>query len=222
MEAFACMYKKIKKGSKCTMGTYVTLKSKTKLGCDICDKCCVNRGDIKITPVNILEISRFMQLSLHEFVEIYTEKIKEQPLELVIKARGERNRCIMNDGVTSRCTIHPVRPMQCATFPLVPVDLKKDLFYKQDTCVCTNQPETKVIDWLDGKKGIYIKYKKIYMEWVNFIEGIQRVWDRIPAKYQEEIFNLVYYNYKSDDEDIEKCVLKNINKAKRRVYKLKP
>jgi len=204
------------------MGTYVTLKTRTKLGCDICDKCCVNRGDIKITPVNILEISRFMQLSLHEFVEIYTEKIDGQPLELAIKAKGDRKRCIMNDGVTSRCTIHPVRPMQCATFPLIPVDLKKDLFYKQDTCVCTNQPETKVIDWLDGKNGIYVKYKKIYMEWINFVEGIQRVWDRIPDRYQEEIFNLVYYNYKSDDEDIEKCVLKNIKKAKKIVYKLKP
>ena len=204
------------------MDTYVTLKSKTKLGCDICDKCCVNRGDIKITPVNIIEISRYMQLSLHEFVEIYTEKINDQPMELVIKARGEHNRCIMNDGITSRCTIHPVRPMQCATFPLVPVDLEKDIFYKQDTCDCPSQTETKVIDWLDGKKGIYVKYKKIYMEWVNFIEGIQKVWDRIPANKQEDIFNLVYYNYKSEDEDIEKCVMKNIKRAKKIVCKLKP
>ncbi|MBR2704448.1 MAG: YkgJ family cysteine cluster protein [Clostridia bacterium] len=204
------------------MGSYVSLKSKTKLGCDICDKCCINRGDIKITPVNIIEISRYMQLSLHEFVEIYTEKLEGQPLELVIRARGSHRRCIMNDGITSRCTIHPVRPMQCATFPLVPVDLQKDLFFKQDSCDCPGQVDTKVIDWLDGKKGIYLKYKKIYMEWINFVEGVQKVWYRIPAKYQEDIFNLVYYNYKSEDVDLEKCVSKNIKRAKKIICKLKP
>lgn len=28
----------------------VTINSKVKLGCNICDKCCINRGDIKLTP----------------------------------------------------------------------------------------------------------------------------------------------------------------------------
>lgn len=204
------------------MGTYVSLKSKTKLGCDICDKCCVNRGDIKITPANILEISRYMHISLHEFIELYTKKLDDQPLELVIKAQGNRMRCIMNDSITSRCTIHPVRPMQCVTFPLIPVDLKKDIFYKQDSCDCLGQKDTKVIDWLDGKNGIYVRYKKLYMEWINFIEGIQKVWDRIPASRQEEIYNIIYYNYKSDDDDIEKSVLKNIKRAKKIVCKLRP
>ena len=204
------------------MGTYVSLKSKAKLGCDICDRCCVNRGDIKLTPVNILEISRYMQLSLHEFIEIYTEKLEDQPMELVIKARGNHKRCIMNDSITSRCTIHKVRPMQCLTFPLVPVDLEKDLFYVQDSCDCLGQKDTKVLDWLEGKKGPYVKYKKIYMEWINFIEGIQKVWDRIPANKQEEIFNTVYYNYRADDDDLEKCVKNNIKKAKKIVCKLKP
>ena len=204
------------------MGEYVTIKSKTKLGCDICDKCCVNRGDIKITPVNVIEISRYMQLSIHEFMEIYTERLEDQPLEIVIRARGEHKRCIMNDRLTARCTIHPVKPMQCVTFPLVPVDLEQDIFYKQDTCVCPTQEEIKVIDWLNGKNGIYLKYKKIYREWVNFIEDIQKVWDRIPMSKQEEIFNTLYYNYKCEDEDIEKCVKNNIKKAKKIVCKVRP
>lgn len=204
------------------MGTYVTLKSKTKLGCDICDRCCINRGDIKITPINILEISRYMQLSLHEFIEIYTEKLEDQPLELVIKACGDNKRCIMNDSITSRCTIHKVKPMQCVTFPLIPVDLEKDLFYKQDTCECANQKEMNVIEWLNGEDGIYLKYKKIYVEWINFIEGMQRIWDRLTTDQQEEIFNIVYYNYKSRDEDIEKCVKNNIKKVKKMICKLKP
>lgn len=197
------------------MGNIVSIKSKTKLGCDICDKCCINRGDIKITPVNVIEISRFMGISLHQFIEQYTEQVEGEPLELVIKASGNDRRCILNDSVTYKCNIHPVKPMQCVTFPLVPIYLEKDIFYKQDTCVCENQQEINVLDWLNGKDGIYVKYKKIYMEWINFVEKMQKIWDRLDAKKREEIFNIVYYNYENTGNDVEKSVRRNIKKVKR-------
>ena len=146
------------------MATYVTLKSKTKLGCDICDRCCINRGDIKITPVNVIEISRYMNITPKEFIERYTSKLENQPLELVIKAKESNNRCILNNSENSKCEIHPVKPMQCVTFPLIPVDLKKDVFYNQDTCDCSGQKEMSVLDWLNGRDGIYVKYKKVYIE----------------------------------------------------------
>lgn len=200
----------------------MTLKSKTKLGCDICDKCCINRGDIKITPVNVVEISRYMNISLHEFIDLYTEKLEDQPLELVIKAKGSHNRCILNDPLTSRCQVHRVKPMQCVTFPLVPIYLEKDIFYKQDTCVCENQKEIEVIDWLNGKDGIYMKYKRIYMEWINFVECMQKIWYKLNPEVQEEIFNILYFNYKSNDDNIEKSVKNNIKKVKKMICKIKP
>ncbi|MBP3708074.1 MAG: hypothetical protein J6J36_05655 [Clostridia bacterium] len=55
------------------MGSTVMISSKVKLGCNICDRCCVNRGDIKITPVNAIEISKFMNISIKDFLEEYTE-----------------------------------------------------------------------------------------------------------------------------------------------------
>ena len=200
----------------------VSIKDKTKLGCNICDKCCINRGDIKITPINALEISRYMQMSLHEFIDGYTTSVEGQPLERVVKAVGNQNRCILNDAITSRCMIHPVKPMQCVTFPLVPIDLEKDLFYKQDTCVCENQSEIPVIDWLNGKNGIYVKYKRIYMEWINFVDDMQKIWHRLDDGTREDIFNIVYYSYSSKDTNVEKCVKNNIKRAKKLICKIKP
>lgn len=185
------------------------INSKVKLGCNICDKCCINRGDIKITPINVIEISRFMKISIKEFIENYTCRLENQPLEIVIKSVGERNRCILNDEKTNMCTVHSVKPMQCVTFPLIPIDLEHDIFYNQDTCVCDEKKEMRVIDWLNGKKGIYVKYKKIYMEWIELIENIQKRWDNIDKNLQEEIFDILFYNYDHNVKDIKNAVRKN-------------
>ena len=191
------------------------INSKAKLGCDICDKCCINRGDIKITPVSVIEISRYLNISPKEFIENYTEQPKNQPLEIVIKAIGNKNRCILNDEKTSMCTVHPVKPMQCVTFPLVPLDIKRDIFYNQDTCVCQNKKEMKVIDWLNGKEGIYLKYKKVYLEWIDMIEKIQNRWEKLNKRTQDQIFNTLFYNYKENEKDIKRSVRKNIKLAEK-------
>jgi hypothetical protein len=54
----------------------LTLNSKVKLGCKICDKCCVYRGDIKITSINVAMISKYLKISTKEFVEKYTHPVE--------------------------------------------------------------------------------------------------------------------------------------------------
>ena len=196
------------------MGSTLMINSKVNLGCNICDKCCINRGDIKITPINVIEISRFMKISKKNFIENYTESVDNQPLEIVIKSTGSKSRCILNDKKSNMCTVHPVKPMQCVTFPLIPLDIKRDIFYNQDTCTCDNKKEIKVIDWLNGKSGIYMKYKKVYMDWIDMIEKIQIVWDKLNKRTQDEIFNILFYNYKEDEKNIKKSVRKNIKIAR--------
>lgn len=199
------------------MATYVTLDSTTKLGCDICDRCCINRGDIKITPVNAIEISKYMNISVREFIEQYTTRADGEPLEIVIKAEGEKNRCVLNDKDTSKCKIHPVKPMQCVTFPLIPVDLENDIFYRQDTCDCAGQKEMPVLEWLNGEDGIYVKYKSIYMEWIRFIEDMQLIWEELKPSKQRKIFETLYYKYDGKCSNIEECVRKRMRKARKMI-----
>ena len=51
----------------------LNLKSKSNLSCILCEKCCEYRGDIKITPINVLEISKFLKISIDDFLKGYTE-----------------------------------------------------------------------------------------------------------------------------------------------------
>ena len=38
----------------------LTLKSKVRLGCTRCEKCCIYRGDIRLNPLNICKISKYL------------------------------------------------------------------------------------------------------------------------------------------------------------------
>lgn len=201
------------------MGSTLMLNSKVELGCNICDRCCVNRGDIKITPVNAIEISRFMNIPVKEFLEKYTEQVEGEPLERVIIATGKDCRCILNNKENSKCKIHPVKPMQCVTFPLVPIDIEHDIFYVQDSCSCKEKKEMKVIDWLNGKDGIYLKYKKFYMEWIDFVEEMQSKWEHIDKRVQDKIVNMVFYNYDGNIKNIQKSVRRNMKQARALVKK---
>jgi hypothetical protein len=56
----------------------LTLNSKVKIGCKICDKCCVYRGDIKITSINVAMISKYLKISPKEFVQKYTHPVERR------------------------------------------------------------------------------------------------------------------------------------------------
>ena len=193
----------------------LTLNSKAKLGCKICDKCCINRGDIKLTPVNVIEISRYMNISTEEFVNRYTQKLINDAPEIVLKSVGNKNTCILNDQNTNMCKVHKVKPMQCVTFPLIPVDLEHDIFYKQDTCPYSESSEIKVIDWLNGKQGIYLKYKKIYTQWIATVEEIQKKWEQLSQQNKAEIYKILYYNYDESKNNIKHMVKQRLRKVKK-------
>lgn len=192
----------------------LTIKSKVKLGCNICDKCCINRGDIKLTPINVIQISRYMNISIEEFLDKYTDRLLDQQPEIVLKPIGERNTCILNDQNTNMCTIHDVKPMQCVTFPLIPIDLEHDIFFNQDTCVCDEKKEMKVIDWLNGKNGIYVKYKKVYIEWISLVEDIQKKWDTLSSDTQNEVYKILFCDYDNNSKNIKSMVKKNFKKVR--------
>lgn len=189
------------------------LKSKANLNCAICDKCCEYRGDIKITPINVLEISNFLNISIDEFLEKYTETAPNEEPELVIKAVGEKRRCIFNDENNYKCKIHEVEPMQCLVFPLVPWDLEKDLFINSKQCVNKNDKKIKVDKWLNGNNKIYKRNKLIYQKWIEIVEEIQPWWKILKKEEQEKIKYLLFRNYDLNS-NIKKQILNNIDEAR--------
>ena len=115
-------------------GRILNLKSKVNLKCKICDKCCKNRGDIKLTPINVIEISNFLKITIKDFLNKYTCEVENEEPEIALKAVGKNDVCILNDISTNKCTVQKVKPMQCVVFPLIPVDIDRDLFINSNSC----------------------------------------------------------------------------------------
>lgn len=173
----------------------LNLKSKINIDCEICDKCCINRGDLKITPINVLEISKFLKIEPKEFVEKYTNPADSNKPELLIKAIGEKNRCIFNDETTAKCKIQKVKPMQCVVFPLVPFNLDFDLFVNSNQCPMKSNKKMTVDKWLNGNNKIYKRHKDIYLKWINFLEVIKPYWISFSIEKKEEIMEILYTKY---------------------------
>lgn len=192
----------------------LSLKSKSNLSCKICDKCCEYRGDIKITPINVLEISRYLKISIDEFLEKYTEPAPSEEPEIVIKGVGEKRYCIFNDRQTFKCKIHEVEPMQCLVFPLVPWDLEKDLFINSNACVLKEDKKIKVDKWLNENNKIYKRNKFVYQKWIELMEEIQPFWKIVKEEIRENIKEVLFKKY-DINKNFQKQVLKNIDEARK-------
>ena len=87
--------------------------------CEACGgHCCTGEsGYIWVKYDEIVEMAKFVNLSLEEFATMYLKKVKHR-YSLVEKKLSEDNyACIFFDETIKRCTIYPVRPLQCRTFP---------------------------------------------------------------------------------------------------------
>jgi len=87
--------------------------------CEECGgHCCTGEsGYIWAKYDEIVNMAEFVNLSVEEFATMYLKKVKHR-YSLVEKKLAEDNyACIFFDETTERCTIYPVRPLQCRTFP---------------------------------------------------------------------------------------------------------
>ncbi len=87
--------------------------------CEACGgHCCTGEsGYIWVKYHEIEKIADFVNLSVEEFGTIYLRKVKHR-YSLTEKKLAEDNyACIFFDETKNRCSIYPVRPLQCRTFP---------------------------------------------------------------------------------------------------------
>ena len=192
------------------------LNSKANLNCSICDRCCKYRGDIRLTPINVLEISKYLKISPKNFLEKYTTELQDEAPEIVIKAVGEDKRCIFNNSKNYKCMVHKFRPMQCVVFPLYPVDIKNDLFINTNSCIMKSNKKTKINKWLNSD-NIYNKNKNIYLKWIELIEEIQPIWNSVSTNNKMEIRELLFMEYDLN-KNFEEQIIYNFKKVRDIIY----
>lgn len=199
----------------------LTLKSKVKLGCNRCEKCCIYRGDIKINPLNVCQISKYLKIDVKEFLSKYTDRLNNHGLEIVLKTVKKERQCILYDENIKGCKIHKFKPMQCVMFPLVPENLKRDYFYDSKECVLENAKEISVNDWINGNNKIYSRNKKTYIEWIKFLEWIEIKSNNISNEEMDIFYRILFENYNLNKWNLKRQVRKNMYKVEKLILSKK-
>ncbi len=87
--------------------------------CDECGGgCCTGESGYIWTKRHEIELmAEFVKLSVDEFATMYLRKVKHRYSLREKKLSSDNYACIFFDDTTNRCSIYPVRPLQCRTFP---------------------------------------------------------------------------------------------------------
>ncbi|MEA2047835.1 MAG: YkgJ family cysteine cluster protein [Campylobacterota bacterium] len=91
----------------------------TPLACEACGgHCCTGQsGYIWAKYAEIEKMADFVNLSVEDFASIYLKKVKHRYSLIEKKLAPDNFACIFFDVSKKRCSIYPVRPLQCRTFP---------------------------------------------------------------------------------------------------------
>lgn len=103
--------------------------------CESCGgACCTGEsGYIWVKYQEIEKMAQFLELTIEEFATMYLRKVKHRYSIIEKKIDTDNYACIFFDNNIKQCTIYPVRPLQCRTFPFWEI-FKKDIEEVKKEC----------------------------------------------------------------------------------------
>ena len=108
--------------------------------CTQCGNCCTGApGAVWVDDDDIRRVAEHTGKSVGE-VRLFHTRLIANRVSLTEYANGD---CTFFDGATRRCTIYPVRPEQCRTWPFWPANVESPEAWKRTQAVCpgANQGE---------------------------------------------------------------------------------
>ncbi len=90
------------------------METETLFECQQCGDCCKGYGGVFVKPEDIQAIADYLQIDRAIFVENYCQMSGDKP----VIAQGADGYCIFWDNGL-QCTIHPVKPGMCRTWPFI-------------------------------------------------------------------------------------------------------
>lgn len=87
--------------------------------CRGCGKCCRNRHDILLTPMDVFKMAKYLETDIEGFLDLYCNVCLDRSgfiLVVVLKAIGGNERCPFL--VDKKCRVHEVKPSVCAMYPI--------------------------------------------------------------------------------------------------------
>lgn len=190
----------------------IGLDDEFEFGCRMCGKCCTNRTDIMLNPMDMYNIAKELNKRTDEILDEYCESYIGQTSKIPIvrlRAVGYDKHCPLLSG--KKCSVHKAKPTVCALFPLarafkidseggkaVPNDV---IYLLQESGCPANKEKHTVRQWLTDF-GIPLE-DQYHADWTNLINDLslrcQELEKMLGGNEMNTVYNLVtiavYLNY---------------------------
>lgn len=180
--------------------------AKAKFKCKRCGGCCRQRGDIILSPSDVILICRYLDVSVEELMQRYLKIQNFNGIKIpVIKDKGDSERtCIFLEN--GACKIHKVKPIACYTFPFIKIK-GRDLFLVQICCKGTqgaDVEEKKITEIIEGISDRYKSDKEYSIRFETLLnELIEKAITQKNQEMIDMIFKKMYLELDVNCEDIE-------------------
>lgn len=172
--------------------------------CTECGKCCINREDILLTPRDLFNASKSLDMTppafVHEYCECYIGQDSRLPI-VRLQPRGSIKRCpLLKDR---RCRIHLAKPAVCAMFPIgraVALDKTSGnssaissghVQYIINPIDCGDKSETHTVrEWLTAF-GIPVE-DEYFLKWQGFIVEVSMFIREAEEKLSDELLDTLW------------------------------
>lgn len=176
----------------------VDLDASFKFHCTQCGKCCENRDDIILSPMDIFRMSAELKMTPTEFSMQYCRvnigPNSRMPI-VTLQPVGANDRCPLLKN--QKCSVHKVKPSVCALFPLGRyLAIEKEKFGKDSLAGskvkyllqpidCGDDSDTHTVrEWLSGfdialEDEAYIVWNQVISDVSSQIQKLEKTQDML-------------------------------------------
>lgn len=191
-----------------------------KFHCTQCGQCCINRHDIKLSPMDVYKMTKQLQMNPSDFFVQYCRMEiganSRIPL-MMLRPVGRDDRCPLLKN--NKCSVHKVKPAVCGMFPLgryVIADPEKyakgevvmsEVRYLLQPPECGDDSETHTVrDWLGDfdialEDKAFVRWNQVMGEISAMLRDLEKKWDimtMMDVWFMTRI--ILYENYEHDME----------------------
>ena len=190
----------------------VALDDTFRFHCDQCGKCCINREDIILSPMDIFRMSKELKITPTEFHRKYCVynigSYTRMPI-VRLASVGRDNHCILLKN--AKCSVHKVKPAVCAMYPLgryIALDksdytkegiARSKVQYLLQPLDCGDDSEEHTVrDWLGGfdiqlEDEAFVKWHQTIAQYETKIKELEKKEDMMTMMEIWQIIRVILY-----------------------------
>lgn len=198
----------------------IDLDDTFKFHCTQCGKCCIQRDDIILSPMDLFRMAKELKMSNTEFIGKYCSMhigpVSRMPI-IMLRPVGKDNRCPLLKA--NKCSVHHVKPAVCGMFPLGRyMSFPKDEFnaeaiekcevkYLLQPPECGDESETHTVrEWLSGfdiklEDAAFIRWNQAISEIGDKLKELEKETDMMTMMSIWFITRVSMYEMYQHDKD---------------------